>query len=324
MTASTKPEAAAGVTDEVAAATATKAGEGKSTEGKSGEGNSGEGKTPADKAAAEIAAQFAGQSKDDVLRDYLAMLRIRRFEESAARAYTRGKISGFLHLYIGQEAIAVGTRLAIQDGDRIVATYRDHGFALAQGLGVRARAGDQRVGRVTQEHREARVEHVARGHPEVKKARGRSSQFLHVGEERDDVMLGGPLDGVDPLGVEFLLTQRGDLGDGAEVVRKGEDCRLHRNEHGLVGGTSGQRGSEPVQAGVIVGEQQLVLGGEMPVEGPQRHPGVRGDLLGRGALHPLRQKAHQRRLLQRLTRALTADGLRRPGHPSTVPQNVLS
>ena len=72
-------------------------------------------------------------SKEDTLHAFREMLRIRRFEETAARAYTRGKISGFLHLYIGQEAIAVGTSLAMQPGDRIVATYRDHGFALAQG-----------------------------------------------------------------------------------------------------------------------------------------------------------------------------------------------
>lgn len=76
--------------------------------------------------------------KDETMHAYREMLRIRRFEEAAARAYTRGKISGFLHLYIGQEAIAVGTNLAMQPGDRIVSTYRDHGFALAQGCDVNA------------------------------------------------------------------------------------------------------------------------------------------------------------------------------------------
>lgn len=71
--------------------------------------------------------------KDETLSAFREMLRIRRFEEAAARAYTRGKISGFLHLYIGQEAIAIGTTLAMQPGDRIVGTYRDHGYALSQG-----------------------------------------------------------------------------------------------------------------------------------------------------------------------------------------------
>jgi pyruvate dehydrogenase E1 component alpha subunit len=61
------------------------------------------------------------------------MLRIRRFEEAAARAYTRGKISGFLHLYIGQEAIAVAVAEAMSPGDRVVSTYRTHGMALALG-----------------------------------------------------------------------------------------------------------------------------------------------------------------------------------------------
>lgn len=70
---------------------------------------------------------------EELQRLYREMLRIRRFEESAARAYTQGKISGFLHLYIGQEAIAVATADLMKPGDRVVTTYRDHGFAIAQG-----------------------------------------------------------------------------------------------------------------------------------------------------------------------------------------------
>jgi pyruvate dehydrogenase E1 component alpha subunit len=62
------------------------------------------------------------------------MLRIRRFEEKAAELYSLGKIRGFLHLYIGEEAVAVGSMQALKDDDRIVATYRDHGHALARGL----------------------------------------------------------------------------------------------------------------------------------------------------------------------------------------------
>jgi pyruvate dehydrogenase E1 component alpha subunit len=62
------------------------------------------------------------------------MLRIRRFEEKAAELYSLGKIRGFLHLYIGEEAVAVGTMRALTERDRIVATYRDHGHALARGL----------------------------------------------------------------------------------------------------------------------------------------------------------------------------------------------
>jgi pyruvate dehydrogenase E1 component alpha subunit len=63
---------------------------------------------------------------------------IRRVEEEAAKAYVQGKIGGFLHLYIGQEAIAVGTEAAIRKSDYVITTYRDHGFALTRGTSARA------------------------------------------------------------------------------------------------------------------------------------------------------------------------------------------
>jgi pyruvate dehydrogenase E1 component alpha subunit len=62
------------------------------------------------------------------------MLRIRRFEEKAAELYTLGKIRGFLHLYIGEEAVAVGAMQSLGAEDAIVATYREHGHALARGM----------------------------------------------------------------------------------------------------------------------------------------------------------------------------------------------
>lgn len=62
------------------------------------------------------------------------MLRIRRFEERCAELYSAQKIRGFLHLYIGEEAVAVGVMPHLSDDDAIVATYRDHGHALARGL----------------------------------------------------------------------------------------------------------------------------------------------------------------------------------------------
>jgi pyruvate dehydrogenase E1 component alpha subunit len=64
------------------------------------------------------------------------MLRIRRFEEKCAELYTVEKIRGFLHLYIGEEAIAVGTMPALQPTDAVVATYREHGHALARGIAM--------------------------------------------------------------------------------------------------------------------------------------------------------------------------------------------
>jgi pyruvate dehydrogenase E1 component alpha subunit len=62
------------------------------------------------------------------------MLRIRRFEEKAAEMYSLQRIHGFLHLYIGEEATGVGTMQAFTPEDAIVATYREHGHALARGL----------------------------------------------------------------------------------------------------------------------------------------------------------------------------------------------
>jgi pyruvate dehydrogenase E1 component alpha subunit len=66
------------------------------------------------------------------------MLRIRRFEEKCAELYTQEKIRGFLHLYIGEEAIAVGVMQALVPEDAVVATYREHGHALVRGVSANA------------------------------------------------------------------------------------------------------------------------------------------------------------------------------------------
>ena len=65
---------------------------------------------------------------------YREMLRIRRFEAKCAELYQAQKIRGFLHLYDGEEAVAVGIMQALEERDAVVATYRDHGQALARGL----------------------------------------------------------------------------------------------------------------------------------------------------------------------------------------------
>jgi pyruvate dehydrogenase E1 component alpha subunit len=62
------------------------------------------------------------------------MLRIRRMEERSAQLYSEGKIRGFLHLYIGEEAVAAGAIRALAPGDNLVATYREHGHALLRGV----------------------------------------------------------------------------------------------------------------------------------------------------------------------------------------------
>ena len=65
---------------------------------------------------------------------YRQMLLIRRFEEASGRLYMQGKIRGFLHLYIGEEAIAVGSIAALNEDDYVVSHYRDHGHALMKGM----------------------------------------------------------------------------------------------------------------------------------------------------------------------------------------------
>ena len=76
-----------------------------------------------------------GLSEDEVVAMYENMLLQRRFEERSAQMYGKQKISGFLHLYIGQEAISTGTAQAINIGqDTLITAYRDHGIALALGM----------------------------------------------------------------------------------------------------------------------------------------------------------------------------------------------
>ena len=77
-------------------------------------------------------------SRETSLRWLEGMTRIRRFEEQCAESYSAGKIRGFLHLYIGEEAIAVGAMGALRPEDAVVATYREHGHALARGLSMRS------------------------------------------------------------------------------------------------------------------------------------------------------------------------------------------
>lgn len=71
--------------------------------------------------------------RDDLLSLYRQMLLIRRFEEKSAEMYALAKIAGFLHLYIGEEAIAVGAVAALRPDDYVISAYRDHGHCLAKG-----------------------------------------------------------------------------------------------------------------------------------------------------------------------------------------------
>ncbi|MBI4789980.1 MAG: pyruvate dehydrogenase (acetyl-transferring) E1 component subunit alpha [Chloroflexi bacterium] len=76
----------------------------------------------------------SGLTRTEALEWFKQMSLIRRFEERAEEAYGQGKIGGFLHLYIGEEAIAVGALAALQPDDDVVTHYRDHGYVLARGV----------------------------------------------------------------------------------------------------------------------------------------------------------------------------------------------
>jgi pyruvate dehydrogenase E1 component alpha subunit len=69
---------------------------------------------------------------------YRQMLLVRRFEEKAAEAYSMGKIGGFCHLYIGQEAVAIGAISAIRTDDYVLTSYREHGHAIVKGISADA------------------------------------------------------------------------------------------------------------------------------------------------------------------------------------------
>ena len=77
-------------------------------------------------------------SREHALSLLRAMVRIRRFEEKCAELYSASEIRGFLHLYVGEEAVAVGVMNALEADDAVVATYREHGHAIARGISMNA------------------------------------------------------------------------------------------------------------------------------------------------------------------------------------------
>jgi pyruvate dehydrogenase E1 component alpha subunit len=81
-------------------------------------------------------AGSSGLEREHGLHLLREMVRIRRFEERCVELYSGALIRGFLHLYIGEEAIAVGVMAALDDDDAVVSTYREHGHAIAKGIGM--------------------------------------------------------------------------------------------------------------------------------------------------------------------------------------------
>jgi pyruvate dehydrogenase E1 component alpha subunit len=146
----------------------------------------------------------ASASDPQLNREMLhSMLLQRRFEERTAEAYALGKIGGFCHLYIGQEAVSTGTQSLLRPDDYIITTYRDHGQALARGISPRAIMAEL-FGRVTG---------VAHG-------KGGSMHMF----DRDTNFLGGHgiVGGHVPLatGVAFAIKYRG--GDQVIICYMGE------------------------------------------------------------------------------------------------------
>ena len=110
-------------------------------------------------------------SAEELTGYYREMLLIRRFEEKAGQLYGMGLIGGFCHLYIGQEAVVVGLEAAMEDGDKRITSYRDHGHMLACGMdpgGVMAeltgREGGYSKGKGGSMHMFSREKHFYGGH----------------------------------------------------------------------------------------------------------------------------------------------------------------
>ena len=137
------------------------------------------------------------------LQLYRDMLRIRRFEERCVELYSAAQIRGFLHLYIGEEAVAVGVMGALQPEDNVVATYREHGHALVRGVSARAIMAEMF----------GRVEGCSRG-------RGGSMHLFDIGKRfyGGNAIVGGGL----PIAVGLALADRLQQRAAATAVFFGE------------------------------------------------------------------------------------------------------
>jgi pyruvate dehydrogenase E1 component alpha subunit len=154
-------------------------------------------------AVAEAPNEPAGGSAETNKELLRSMLLQRRFEERCAEAYAIGKIGGFCHLYIGQEAVSTGVEAVLRADDYVITTYRDHGQALARGISPRAIMSELF----------GRIDGVARG-------KGGSMHMF----DRNTNFLGGHgiVGGHVPLatGVGFAIKYRG--GDQVIVCFMGE------------------------------------------------------------------------------------------------------
>ncbi|MFC4346832.1 pyruvate dehydrogenase (acetyl-transferring) E1 component subunit alpha [Kordiimonas lipolytica] len=142
-------------------------------------------------------------TRDHCLHLMKQMTRIRRFEEKCAELYTQEKIRGFLHLYIGEEAVATGVTEALGPEDAVVATYREHGHALVRGV-----PADRIMAEMF-----GRIDGVCRG-------RGGSMHLFDVGRRfyGGNAIVGGGL----PLAVGLALADKMQGRDRVTVCFFGE------------------------------------------------------------------------------------------------------
>ena len=156
-------------------------------------------------------ALAAAAHRSELLRE---MLLIRRFEEKCVELYSAGEIRGFVHLYIGEEAVAVGVNQALTPEDNIVSTYREHGHALVRGIPVEAVMAEM-YGKTTG----------------CSKGRGGSMHLFDAGRRfyGGNAIVGGGL----PLSIGLALASkmRGDqrvtacfFGDGAVAEGEFHEC----------------------------------------------------------------------------------------------------
>jgi pyruvate dehydrogenase E1 component alpha subunit len=143
--------------------------------------------------------------RDEAFALYRQMLVIRRFEERCAQLYVEGKIGGFLHLYIGQEAVGVAAMSLLRPDDYLITSYRDHGYALARGTDPRPLLAEL-AGKATG---------ISRG-------KGGSMHFYDVprGNFGGDGIVGGHLPVAAGMGYSIRLRQTDQVvlcffGDGA-------------------------------------------------------------------------------------------------------------
>ncbi len=174
------------------------------------------------------AADVAGPDPEVLLRHYRRMVQIRLFEEACQRGFRTGKIGGYLHMYIGEEAVATGFLDSYRDGDKVITAYRDHAHAMLLGSTPK----------------QIMAELYGKGTGLVKGKGG----SMHLFDVKNGFMGGyGIVGGHIPLGVGMAYAQRYSGGDGIVQLYLG-DGAIHNgafHEAANLAGLWGRDGLNP-------------------------------------------------------------------------------